>query len=114
MIDTGIRRILAPPPISDGEVIGDVPNENGIGGEAVEGNGEMRIVLATPSGSVFSFITVTKVILLEKKWSLRKNYLDLYAAAKNTAALQIQKFYLLSLLKKIALGAPSSPSAFSW
>ena len=74
----------------------------------------MRIVLATPSGSVFSFITVTKVILLEKKWSLRKNYLDLYAAAKNTAALQIQKFYLLSLLKKIALGAPSSPSAFSW
>lgn len=46
MIDTGIRRILAPPLIS--EVIDVVPNENGIVNEIlVEGNGEMRIVLAT-------------------------------------------------------------------
>lgn len=60
LIDTGMGRILAPPCISDGEVIDVVPNENGIGGEAVEGNGEMRIVIATherriPSGSYLSF-----------------------------------------------------------
>lgn len=48
LIDTGIARILAPPPISDGEVPDVVPNENGIVSEIlVEGNGEMRIVLAT-------------------------------------------------------------------
>lgn len=54
-------RILAPPCISDGEVIDVVPNENGIVNEIlVEGNGEMRIVIATherriPSGSYLSF-----------------------------------------------------------
>lgn len=57
IIDTGIGRIIAPPLIS--EVIDVVPNENGIVNEIlVEGNGEMRIVLAThwePSDSAYSF-----------------------------------------------------------
>lgn len=68
----------------------------------------MRIVLATPSGSVFSFITVTKVILLEKKWSLRKNYLDLYAAAKNTAATDPEILSLIAPKKDLSGGSVKS------
>lgn len=61
IIDTGIGRIIAPPCISS-EVIDVVPNGNGLGWEAVEGNGEMRIVIAT------HWVQSLRILLIPSDW----------------------------------------------